>query len=222
MNSFSFFLVTKEQHLNKFILNKHYNGMLNTIKIMVLGTLLSFTTLTVKAPGWNIDKNHSTFNFEITHFFTPVQGTFKDFNGELFFDPNDLATSSANFSVKVSSVDTNNDKRDDDLRSEHFFEAEKYPLMKFVSSSFKNDGDSYVITGNLTIKDVTKEVKVPFKVLGLGQHPMKKNKVITALKGEFTLNRNDYGVGTGNWAATAVVGDEVKVSILLEASRNKD
>ena len=195
--------------------------ILNLSKIIVLGVLLSFTTKDAEAPTWNIDSNHTSISFEVTHFFTPVAGSFKDFDGSLNFDAENLAGSSADFTVKISSVETDNEKRNGHLQSEDFFNAEKYPEMKFKSSSFTKSGEDYTIIGNLTIREITKEISIPVEVLGIGEHPMKKGKLITAMRSEFSLNRNDYGVGSGSWAATAVVGDEVKVSVLLEANRNK-
>jgi polyisoprenoid-binding protein YceI len=190
-------------------------------KIIVLGILMSFTTRVAEAPVWSIDNNHSSIGFEVTHFFTPVAGSFKSFKGSLSFDPENLAGSTASFSVEIASVETDNKKRNDHLLSKDFFDAEKYPEMKFESTSFVKDGESYSLNGKLTIRDITKDINIPVKLLGYGEHPMKKSKLITAMRSEFTLNRNDYGVGTGSWSATAVVGDEVNVKILLEANRNK-
>jgi polyisoprenoid-binding protein YceI len=195
--------------------------MLNLSKVIVLGLFLSFTTIDAVAPTWNIDNNHTSISFEVTHFFTPVAGSFKDFDGTLNFDPENLAGSSAYFTVQIASVETDNDKRNGHLQSEDFFNAKKYPEMKFISISFTKNDDNYILNGNLTIRDITKEISIPVKVLGIGDHPMKKGKLITAMRAEFSLNRNDYGVGSGSWAATAVVGDEVKINVLLEANRNK-
>lgn len=195
--------------------------MLNLSKIVVIGLLLSFTTIDANAPTWNIDNKHTSISFEVTHFFTPVAGSFKDFEGSLNFDPDNLAGSSAEFTVQIASVETDNEKRNGHLQSEDFFYAKKYPEMKFISTSFTKDDNNYTLNGNLTIRDITKEISIPVKLLGIGDHPMKKGKLITAMRAEFSLNRNDYGVGSGSWAATAVVGDEIKISVLLEANRNK-
>ncbi len=121
----------------------------------------------------------------------------------------------------MDSCETDSAKKNGNLKSEDFFYAKKYPEMKFRSSSFTKNNDGYILNGILTIRDISKEISIPVKVLGIGKHPMKKGKLITAMRAEFTLNRNDYGVGSGSWTATAVVGDEVKVSVLLEANRNK-
>jgi polyisoprenoid-binding protein YceI len=194
--------------------------MLKYAKIGFLGILLSFTTISAQAPEWNIDESHTSINFEVNHFFTPVAGSFKDFEGGLSFDPDNLEGSTASFTVQIASVETDNVKRNNHLLTGDFFDTKKFPEMKFSSTSFTKDGDNIMLNGKLTIRDVTKDVKVPVKVLGLGQHPMKKGKLLTAMRAEFSINRNDYGVGTGSWAATAVVGDEVNISVLLEANRN--
>jgi len=205
---------------NSNIFSSMIKQILNIAKITFLAILLTINTISAKAQEWNIDKNHSSVSFEITHFFTPVKGNFRDFTGELSFDPDNLANSSASFTVKISSVDTDNDKRDSDLESGNFFEAGKFPEMNFKSSQFMVGDAGYLIIGSLTIKNVTKEVEIPFKVLGIGMHPSKKGRQIMGIKAEFSINRNDYGVGTGNWTATAVVGDEVQITVILEANRN--
>ncbi len=194
---------------------------LKTAQISFIALLFSFTTSNILAPDWKIDNMHSKISFEINHFFTPVEGFFNDYKGELKFDPTDLEGSSVNFTVQVASVKTDSDKRDKHLQSGDFFNAAKYPEMKFSSTSISKTDDGFVATGKLTIRDVTKSVKVPFKVLGQGSHPMKKGVEIIAIKAGLKINRNEYGVGSGSWAATAVVGDEVTIKVILEGNRKK-
>ncbi len=195
--------------------------ILRTAQIAFVAFLFSFSTTKVSAPAWKIDSSHSKISFEINHFFTPVQGFFNNYKGELVFDEADLEGSSVNFTVQVASVKTDSEKRDKHLQSGDFFDAEKFPEMKFASTEIKKTDKGFVALGKLTIRDVTKTVEVPFKVLGRGDHPMKKGVEIIALKAQFKLNRNDYGVGTGSWAATAVVGEEVTVKIVIEGNRKK-
>ncbi len=189
------------------------------LSFIALIAVFSFKLLL--APNWTVDKAHSSISFEIAHFFTPVKGNFKDFKGTLAFDPNDLAGSKVDFTVNITSVNTGEKKRDTHLQSKDFFNAKKWPTMKFTSSSIKKSGNNYTAVGKLTIRDVTKNVEIPFKVLGMKDHPMKKGQLVTAIRSEFSLDRTEYGVGTGSWAATAVVGDNVDVTIVLEASRKK-
>ncbi|MCF6359656.1 MAG: YceI family protein [Cyclobacteriaceae bacterium] len=189
-------------------------------QIALVAILFSFA-LKIDAPTWNIDTNHSKISFEINHFFTPIEGFFNDYKGELIFDEADLAGSLVNFTVQVASVKTDSEKRDKHLQSSDFFDVAKFPEMKFSSSEITKTDEGFVAKGNLSIRDVTKMVEVPFKVLGRGDHPMKKGVDIIAIRGGLTINRNDYGVGTGSWAATAVVGEEVLIKITVEGNRKK-
>ncbi len=183
--------------------------------------LSAFTTAPegsdLNATQWTIDKAHSNISFEITHFFTPVQGKFGDYSSEVYFNPANLAESSIKVDIMINSIDTDNDRRDGHLQSPDFFNAEQYPKMTFVSNRITKAGDNqFVAHGELTIKDVTKEIEMPFTLLGMRDHPMQENTKLAGIKSDFTLNRTDYGVGVGDWAATAVVGDEVDVSLALE------
>ncbi len=171
----------------------------------------------INATSWNIDKAHSNLNFEVTHFFTPVNGEFHDYTSEINFSPDNLEESSISVEVMVGSIDTDNEKRDGHLQSDDFFNAEKYPKMTFKSSKITSEGDNnFVAHGQLTIKDVTKDVELPFTLLGVKDHPMKENTKVAGIKGSLTIDRTTYDVGVGDWAATAVVGDEVDISFALE------
>lgn len=181
----------------------------------------AFTTVPVdeklNATPWNIDEAHSNLNFEVTHFFTPVNGKFHEYTSEIYFSPDNLEESSINVEVMVNSVDTNNEKRDGHLQSDDFFNAEKYPKMTFTSDKITSEGDNnFIAHGKLTIKDVTKDVQLPFTLLGVKDHPMKENTKVAGIKGNLTIDRTTYDVGVGDWAATAVVGDEVNITFALE------
>jgi polyisoprenoid-binding protein YceI len=171
---------------------------------------------------WSVDKAHSSVSFEINHFFTPVEGRFNDFTIELNFDPSEPENGYISTEVIIESVNTSNEKRDSDVRSKNFFDAAKYPFMIFNSSSIKKTGDNeFAVNGNLKIKGVTREIEIPFKILGIMDHPFKKGSELMSIRSEFTVNRTDYEVGTGDWMRTNVVGDEVKIKILIEATRKK-
>jgi polyisoprenoid-binding protein YceI len=190
-----------------------------TFGLAIAAALFSFTVLMAPAKQWSVDKAHSAITFSVNHLFTPVEGRFQKFDDEFLFDPENLKESKASFSIDVASVNTQESKRDNHLQSADFFDAKKYPKMKFASTRFESKGDNnYVAYGKLTIKDVTKDVALPFKVLGTADHPMMKGTKVMSLQSELNLNRNDYGVGTGSWAATMVVGDQVNVKITLEAT----
>lgn len=177
------------------------------------------------AAKWNVDVSHTSIEFNVTHFFTPVNGEFEDYKVDLHFDPTNLEASRINAEIKVASINTDNKKRDAHLQSADFFEAEKYPLITFKSSKIESKGDNnYVAKGKLKIKNVEKEVELLFKLLGLKELPenMQKRmgiKNVAGFKASLKLDRNDYDVGTGSWAATVVVGDEVNINIDLEANQ---
>lgn len=201
---------------------------MKTLKLTSLGFLIvsffavsAFTnaqsTESTNATAWEIDKAHSNLNFSVTHFFTPVNGKFHDYNAEIYFDPNNLSESNISVEVMVNSIDTNNEKRDGHLQSGDFFNAEEYPAMTFTSNKITSEGDNqFIAHGTLTIKDVTKEVELPFTLLGVQDNPMKEGTKVAGIKGSLNIDRTDYDVGVGDWAATAVVGDEVDITFALE------
>lgn len=200
--------------------------MVSTIKTLVFAVIISaISTLSINAQNatqWKIDKSHTSVNFSINHFFSAVTGKFKDFDGTIYFDPNNLKGSKANFSLAINSVDTDNAKRDKHLLSKDFFEAKKYPKMSFKSTKFEKKSDKYyLVHGKMTIKDKTKNVVLPMKITGQMEHPMMKGTIVLGLEIETKIDRTDYGVGTGDWAATMVVGDEVKIHIPMELNRTK-
>ena len=200
---------------------------MNFFRKTILTTLLAgFVTFTSaftqgetdnKSKAWQIDSAHSDISFSITHFFTPVKGAFNSYNANILFDPNDLENSSIDVQIDVSSVDTKNERRDNHLQSDDFFNAENWPHITFESENIRKTGDnSFVAVGKLTIKDVTKEFALPFKLLGVMDHPMQENTQVAGITSETSINRTDFGVGVGDWAATMVVGDEVSINLNLE------
>lgn len=171
---------------------------------------------------WTLDRDHTSVSFGIKHFFNTVKGTFNDFQGDFWFDPNNLKESKFTFSIPVSSIDTNNEKRDTHLRSEDFFYVEQYPNITFESTGFEKKSESnYVVLGDLTIRGVTRKLSVPFEITGEMDHPMKEQTRLMGLSFNTNLDRTDYEVGVGNWASTLVVGDNVDVSINMELNSKK-
>lgn len=176
----------------------------------------------VRSTEWQIDKAHSAVNFTIRHFFTPVDGNFDDYSAEVVFDPEALDASRIDVTIPVQSINTRNDRRDGHLQSEDFFNVEKWPNIRFVSHSIESVGDNeFVAKGELTIRDVTREFELPFTLLGMMDHTMRENTVVAGITANAKLMRTDFGVGVGDWAATAVVGDEVNITLNLELTTPK-
>ncbi len=177
-----------------------------------------------KASEWSVDKNHSAINFNVKHFFTPVNGTFKDYDISLDFNAEDLESSSINVTIQVASVDTGVEKRNNHLKTADFFDAEQFPTIVFASSSIESTGENtFVAKGTLTMRGVEKPYELPFELLGVADLPEQMQRggmtKIAGFKSHSTLLRNDWGVGTGSWAATAVVGGEVNLEIAIEAKQ---
>ncbi|MFN4763163.1 YceI family protein [Gillisia sp. Q332] len=188
--------------------------------LFILATFITSNAQEVKQ--WSLDKNHTSVSFGIKHFFNTVNGTFNDYQGEFWFDANNLKDSKFTFTIPASSIDTNNKKRDTHLRSEDFFYVEKHPNITFKSKGFeKKSGANYVVHGDLTIRGITRKVTVPFEITGEMDHPMKEGTKLMGLSFNTNLDRTDYKVGVGDWASTLVVGDNVNVSINMELNSKK-
>lgn len=194
-----------------------------TTLVIILGIAFGMpNTQAQNADMWMLDKDHTSVNFDISRFFSTVNGSFQEFDGTFYFDPNNLDGSKFNFTISVNSIYTNNEKRDNHLRSEDFFNASKYPNIKFESSSFeKKSGKEYVLNGNLTIKNVTKKISVPFEYKGEMEHPMMKGTKILGLEFNTKIDRTDFNVGVGDWASDMVVGDIADVTINMELNRKE-
>jgi polyisoprenoid-binding protein YceI len=175
---------------------------------------------------WNVDVAHTEINFSVRHFFTPVSGSFDDYEVNLMYDAENPANSTVEVVIDVASVNTGNERRDNHLRSGDWFEAERYPQITFKSKSVQQAGAGRLLArGDLAIKGVTREVELEITVLGLKDIPSQMQEMLGGVTqiASFTaatgLDRGDYGVGVGSWAETMVVGSDVEISISVEANR---
>jgi polyisoprenoid-binding protein YceI len=163
---------------------------------------------------YKIDPVHSSVGFSIRHFFSQVPGNFTKFSGTIVVDRDNPEKNTVDATIETASIDTRISKRDDDLRSGKFFDVEKIPTITFKSKSWKKTGDdTFDVTGDLTIKGVTKEVVLKVKSLGFGPGMMGKN--LSGWEATTTINRNDFGVT----AYPKMLGDEVPVTINIEADQ---
>ncbi len=193
---------------------------LNKITTILALAIFAFSSIALTkyaATSWTIDKAHSAVSFEVTHFFTPVNGQFNNYEATVNFNPDNLEESMVDVKIMVNSIDTKNEKRDSHLKSADFFHAEKWPYITFKSTNIERTGeDQFVANGTLTIKDVSKEIALPFTLLGIKDNPMKENTKVAGITASTKLDRTTFTVGTGDWASDAVVGDEVTVDLNLE------
>ena len=174
------------------------------------------------APTWSIDRSHSKIGFSIRHFFTPVEGSFSDYEIDLAYDPTAPGEARVAVRIDAASIDTDNDRRDADLRSENFFDVERFPTLTFESTAVRAISDSeFVVEGDLTIRDVTRTVELTVTLLGIREFdpPDSRNgRALAGFQAEATIDRRDFGVGAGRWAETVVLGPDVTVTVLLEAN----
>jgi polyisoprenoid-binding protein YceI len=170
-------------------------------------------------PGtWKIDTAHASAQFVARHLMvTKVRGRFSGITGVVRIDPDDLLESSVEATIPTATVDTGEKARDDHLRSADFFEVEKYPEMKFVSTGLRQvRGDNFVLTGDLTIKDTTRTVELELELLGVIDDP--QFGLRAGFSASTEVDRKDFGL-TWNAAIEAggvVVGDKVKIEIEAE------
>lgn len=170
---------------------------------------------------WIVDPTHSEVQFKVKHLvISTVTGTFKSFAGSLEADDEDFNNAEIEFTLDVNSVDTNQADRDGHLKSAEFFDAEKYPQISFRSSSFEKVGENeYELTGDLTVKDVTKPIKLTAGYGGSATDFYGNLKAGFEVTGK--INRKQFGL---TWdgiteAGAIVVGEEVKLNINLQFAK---
>jgi polyisoprenoid-binding protein YceI len=176
----------------------------------------------VEIPGylkgtWDLDPAHSYVGFVVRHLVvTKVRGRFENIEGHIVTAENPL-DSTVEVDIDLNSVNTNNETRDNHLRSADFFEIEKYPRMTFRSTGIRPDGADFVLDGDLTIKDVTRPVSLAFEFGGVSTHPQMGTRLGASARGE--INRKDFNVTfEGVSDGIAVVADKIELMIDIEAA----
>jgi polyisoprenoid-binding protein YceI len=192
-------------------------------KITIIAILLIVPQFAF-ASTWVIDQPHTSVEFKIRHLMVSwVKGVFTDVEGTAELDDNMLDKSGVKVTIQTASIDTNNKKRDDHLRSPDFFEADKYPTITFASKKVVvENGTPVQIVGDLTIRDVTREVVLAVEdFTGVVKGPWGNNRRGASATTE--ISRSDYGLKWNKLmeAGGAVVGDEVKISLEVELIEKK-
>lgn len=172
---------------------------------------------------YTFDKAHSFIGFKVRHMgLIEVPGFFRDFTGSVNFDSKDVTKSTVEFNAKATSVDTGVAPRDGHLRSKDFFEVEKFADITFKSTKIAKKGKSWVVTGDFTMKGVTKSITFPFDIAGWVAATDKAGAKM-GIAAETTINRRDYGVNYGTNMPNGVptLSDDVKVVLQIEANGPK-
>lgn len=163
---------------------------------------------------WIIDPTHSEVHFKVRHLvISTVTGTFNTFEGSLETEDEDFTNANIDFSLDVNSIDTNQEQRNAHLKSADFFSAEQYPKISFKSQSFKKSGDDYELAGELTIKDITKPIKLQVEYGGTATDFYGNVKAGFEVTGK--INRKEYGLtwGAVTEAGAIVVGEDIQLNI---------
>ncbi|MCX2481952.1 YceI family protein [Pedobacter sp. MR2016-24] len=183
-------------------------------KVFLFFVALSISAASFAQTKWTIDPMHSFVNFEVKHMgISFVDGSFKKFEGTVDAAKPDLTDAKINFTVDVNSISTSVEMRDNHLKTDDFFNAAKYPTMTFVGSSFKKlKGNNYELSGKLTIRDVTKDVK--FAVVYGGTAKDQQSNTKAGFNATTTINRLDYNI---KYDPTGMgVSKDVKINLNLE------
>ncbi len=169
---------------------------------------------------WVIDNSHSLAEFSVKHMMiATVKGRFTQVEGRIEVDPEDITGAVFEGSVAVASINTADSARDDHLRSADFFDAENHPTLTFKSTKVERDGDGYKMTGDMTIRGVTKPVTFDLEFEGTGKDPWGNERI--GFSATAKINRKDFGL---TWNAAletggVLVGEQVKIELHLEATK---
>jgi polyisoprenoid-binding protein YceI len=183
--------------------------------------MTTFTAPATLTGTYAIDPSHSRIGFVARHaMVTKVRGSFNEFDGSGFFDAEHPESSQLQLTIQAASIDTRNADRDAHLKSNDFFDMETYPEITFASTAVEQvDDANYRVTGDLTIKGVTKPVSVDFEYTGAAVDPFQNERI--GFEGKTVVNRKDWGV---NWNAAldaggVLVGEKVTLEFEVSAIR---
>lgn len=168
---------------------------------------------------YELDKNHARLGFSVSHFgISQVEGNFKNFDVTMKASKSDFTDAQIEMTADINSIDTDNDMRDKDLKSDNWFDAEKHPKMTFKSKSFKKTGtNKYVLSGDITMRGVTKPITLDVTYNGKSPNPMTK-KMSAGFTVVGKLNRKDFNVGPESGSP---VGNEVEIRSSVEFVSNE-
>jgi polyisoprenoid-binding protein YceI len=169
---------------------------------------------------WSFDPTHSNIGFAVRHLMiSKVRGSFGKWSGTFAYDEADPTQSRIDVRIDAASIDTKDAQRDAHLRSPDFFDVEKHPELRFVSTLVRRDGDDYVVAGDLTLHGVTRPVELKVESLGRGKDPWGNERAGFAAK--TTINRKDFGLHWNQALETGgvLVGEKVEIVLDVQAIR---
>lgn len=187
-------------------------------KIIVFTFLVVCITKGFAQGVWALDKAHAKLGFSVTHMMiSEVEGSFKTFDLKVISPKNDFEDTRIELTADINSINTDNEKRDNHLKTADFFDEEKYPVLSFKSTEFKKTEDTkYKITGNLTMRGVTRWITLTGYLKGTTTHPYTK-KTVAGFKVTGTIKRSDFKIGTET--PSGIISDEVEINANIEISK---
>jgi polyisoprenoid-binding protein YceI len=172
-----------------------------------------------EAPAWTVDPTNSRIMFTGRQMGAPSKGEFKRFSANVNFDVPNLAASTVEVIIDLASADTGNRDIDEELKRPKWFDVQRFPKGRFVTTLFRaKNGNAYEAVARLTIRDVTREIVLPF-VLDISQDSA--GQEVARASGELTISRAQFGIGQAEWADVGIVADEVLIRIEIMAQRKK-
>ncbi len=185
------------------------------MKRLILTLLASAAVLSAQAETYTIDSVHSSAGFSLRHLVSKFSSSFTKVSGTVEYDAAQPEASKVEATVEIASIATANEKRDNHIKSPDFFDAAKFPTATFKSTSWKKTGDdTFDVTGDLTLKDVTKSVT--FKTTLVGSGPGMGGATLTGWEATTTIKKSDFGLA-GPAMLSKVLGDDVTLNISVEA-----
>ncbi|SMO59729.1 YceI family protein [Solitalea koreensis] len=185
------------------------------MKKFILIALMVIASVSALAQSWSVDKAHAKLGFSVKHLMiSDVDGFFKNFDAKVTSAKDDFTDAVIELSADINSINTNNEKRDKDLRSPQYFDAEKYPKLTFKSKSLnKADERNYILIGDLTMHGVTKQIQLDVIYNGSILNPGSK-KMVAGFKVTGKINRKDFNIA--NSVPGAMIGEEVTINTNAE------
>ncbi|MDI1284058.1 MAG: YceI family protein [Reyranella sp.] len=189
--------------------------------LIIAVLLLAKPALAAPQDVWTIDPRNSSLAFTATQVGAFVNGKFPAWNGEIVLDPVALAVARIDIRIQTPAATTNNYDVDSLLRGPNFLDVKKFPEARFVATSIvASGGDRYEARGKLTIRDVTRDVVLPF-TLAIADDPARPGSLRGTARGKLQIKRLDFGVGLDEWAGTGQVANDVTIDLNVVASRPK-
>jgi polyisoprenoid-binding protein YceI len=180
--------------------------------------MATLTDLGLSAGTWNIDPAHSEVAFVIRHLMTKVRGSFTDFAGSVEFADN-IVDSTARVEIQIKSIDTRNADRDNHIRSAEILDLDNHPVMVFVTTGVRPNGDKYLLDGSLTIRDVTRPITLDVEFNGTDTDPWGGTRV--GFSATTSISRKEYGIefNIPLGGDKALLGDNVDIQLEVQAVR---